>query len=202
MLPDMANSSLFFPEVSFENRVFQNISDPQQEICYKEFSDCVFKGCDLGACNFSSSSFTDCTFSGCNLSSIKIDNCRFRNVVFEGCKIVGVLFTRINPFLLRWIFKECKIELCNFSGLKMAHSQFIQSIIRETDFINVNLRESSFAGSDLQGSKFHNVNFEKAIFTGARNYYIDPTINRLKHAKFSCPEVVSLLAAFDIKVEY
>jgi len=202
MPSDMANSSTLFSEALFENQVFKNISAPRQEICCKEFSGCVFKDCDLGECNFSNSSFTDCTFSSCNLSNIKIDNCRFRTVVFEDCKIVGVLFERINPFLLRWIFKECKIELCDFSGLKMTHRQFIQSFIRETDFINTNLRESSFAGSDLQGSKFHNVNLEKATFVGARNYYIDPTVNRLKHARFSCPEVVSLLAAFDIKVEY
>jgi uncharacterized protein YjbI with pentapeptide repeats len=84
----------------------------------------------------------------------------------------------------------------------MKHSRFVESVIRGTDFINVDLEGSDFSGSDLQDSRFHNAVLENANFVGAGNYYIDPTANKLKKAKFSVPEVLSLLARFEIKVEY
>ena len=146
---DMSGKAASFSAESFEGQVFQNISGITDELRRKEFSGCIFKDCDLVECDFSGSSFTDCQFDNCNLSNVKVDNCRFRSVIFEDSKLVGVLFTRINPFLLRWVFKGCKIELCNFSGIKMPHSQFVRSFIRESDFINVDLRGSNFSGSDF-----------------------------------------------------
>jgi fluoroquinolone resistance protein len=190
-----------FTQPSFENQTFQGIAVSPRAICRKEFSGCTFKDCDLSEYDLTGTSFSDCAFTSCNLSNIKTDNCRFRTVVFEDCKIVGVTFSRVDLFLLCWTFKQCKIELCNFSGLKMPRSLFIQSFIRETDFINADLKGSSFAGCDLPASRFHDVNLEKSDFTGARNYCIDPRANRLKGSRFSSPEVLSLLAPFGIKVE-
>jgi len=82
----------------------------------------------------------------------------------------------------------------------MKNGEFLECIIRENDFINTNLTGSDFSDSDLQASKFQNTNLEKTNFVGAKNYYIDPTQNKLKKAKFSQPEVLSLLARFEIKI--
>jgi len=57
-----------------------------------------------------------------------------------------------------------------------------------------------FRGSDLEGSLFHKTGLERADFSGARAYAIDPTANRIKKAKFSYPEVLTLLAPFEIVV--
>jgi uncharacterized protein YjbI with pentapeptide repeats len=84
----------------------------------------------------------------------------------------------------------------------MSKTKFHDSSVRETDFINVDLKEACFNASDLQGSKFHNANLEKADFRGAKNYFIDPTANKVKNAVFSNPEVLALLAPFGIKIEY
>jgi uncharacterized protein YjbI with pentapeptide repeats len=186
----------------YENQEFQSLSLIGRDFCRKEFSNCVFKSCDFNECNFQGTLFIDCVYNCCNLANIKVDNCNFRGVVFNDCKLINVSFAAINFFLLNWEFRKCKIELCNFGGLKMKRSRFIESIVRETSFINVDLRDSDFAGSDLQGSKFHNALLENVNFVGARNYYIDPSSNKIKKAKFSYPEVLSLLATFDIKVEY
>ena len=72
---------------------------------------------------------------------------------------------------------------------------------RKTDFVNANLAKSDFRDSDLQASKFQNTNLENANLVGAKNYYIDPTQNKLKKAKFSSPGVLSLLAGFEIEIE-
>jgi hypothetical protein len=37
---------------------------------------------------------------------------------------------------------------------------------------------------------------------GATGYAIDPTANKVKRARFSYPEVTSLLAAFDVIIDY
>jgi hypothetical protein len=42
---------------------------------------------------------------------------------------------------------------------------------------------------------------EKANFTTARNYSINPQINIIKKAKFSFPDVVGLLDVFNITIE-
>jgi len=80
----------------------------------------------------------------------------------------------------------------------MNHTEFFECTIRETDFSNANLTESNFSGSDLQGSKFQNTILGKADLSKARNYYIDPTQNKIRHAKFSYPEVLALLDPFGI----
>jgi uncharacterized protein YjbI with pentapeptide repeats len=52
----------------------------------------------------------------------------------------------------------------------------------------------------LRNSKFQNTNLANADLRTAKNYYIDPTHNKLKGARFSYPEVLSLLIPFGINV--
>jgi len=85
--------------------------------------------------------------------------------------------------------------------LEIRRTNFVACVIRETDFTNTNLAAANFADSDLPGAKFQNTNLEKANFAGARNYYIDPRENKIKQAKFSYPDAMGLLAAFDIVLE-
>lgn len=183
-------------EQIFEGRTFKSSSVSALNFVKNEFT-----GCDLSEYKLFGSAFVDCRFIDCNLSNIKVDGCSFRHVAFEGCKLVGVVFVAVNPFLLDWSFQKCKIEMCDFSAMRMKRSRFIECLVHKTDFINANLSESDFSGSDLDGSKFHHTILEKASFIGASRYYINPADNKLKQAKFSSPEVFSLLAPFEIKVE-
>jgi uncharacterized protein YjbI with pentapeptide repeats len=190
-----------FEDQDFENKRFNKIVCPGQDLSRKEFSNCRFEKCDFSGCKFSGSLFVDCVFSGCDLSNIKVDSCGFQNVEFDGCKLLGVIFEEIKSIFIKWAYKKCSIALCDFSHLNMKNSRFLECTIRETDFVDSDLAGSDLSGSDLQSSKFQNTNLEKADFRGAKNYYIDPTRNKLKQALFSYPEVLSLLASFGIKVE-
>ena len=73
--------------------------------------------------------------------------------------------------------------------------------IHESDFTNAYLANYDFGFTDLQSCVFRSADLKGANFVGAKNYYIDPTQNKLKEAKFSQPDVLSLLAAFEIKIE-
>lgn len=185
---------------SFEKEIFQNISEIPKNLTNKDFSDCTFKKCNFSDCDFSSSTFADCTFIDCNLSNIKVANCSFQEVLFENSKLVGVNFSTISNLLLSWKFKSCKLDICNFNKLDMKNSSFIECNIKETDFINTNLSGSIFKDSDLSGSRFQDTILVKADFVWATSYYIDPTQNKLKWARFSQGEVLALLAGFGIVI--
>ena len=145
-------------EQIYEDQVFQDIAWPGHDLTDLEFSGCTFKGGNFSDYMFTRASFTDCTFDGCNLSNVVMEGCRFQNVIFCNCKVLGIVFAKISPFLLSWEFRQCRLQLCNFSGLRMSKTKFHDSSVRETDFINVDLKEACFNASDLQGSKFHNAN--------------------------------------------
>jgi uncharacterized protein YjbI with pentapeptide repeats len=114
--------------------------------------------------------------------------------------MVGVMFSKISTLLVSWKFRNCKIELCSFSRLDIKGTSFIECYIKETDFVDANLTNVNFMSSDLLSSRFQNSNLTKANFKLATNYYINPTQNIIKKASFSQPEVLSLLAGFDIEI--
>ncbi len=119
---------------------------------------------------------------------------------FDGCKLLGIQFAKINTFLIKWRFTKCHIELCDFSRLGLKENRFIECTIQETEFVSTNLSHADFSQSDLRGSRFQNTNLEKANFASARNYAIDPATNIIKHARFSYPDVLGLLAGFEIEI--
>lgn len=185
----------------YEQQNFHKLVVGPEALRHREFSGCNFKHCEFGAADLSSSSFLDCRFDSCSFAATKLDHCHFKGVHFKDCKFVGINFCRVEAFLLQWSFGACKLEFCQFGGLKMAHSEFEQCVLLECDFVNADLRESSLCGCELRGSKFHHTQLEKADLSGARNYQIDPSSNRIKGAKFSYPEALNLLAAFEITIE-
>ena len=191
-----------FAAKNYNKENFQNIQCLQQDLRDKEYLNCVFRKCSFNDCDFSGSVFIDCQFLDCNLSNIKINNCSFQGVVFERCKLLGIRFSTIDTLLIAWIFKECVMMICDFGDLDIKESKFINCKMKEVDFINTNLAGTDFSGSGLLMCKFYNANLEKTNFVGAFDYCINPLDNKLKQAKFSYPEVLSLLAAFEIKVDF
>lgn len=191
-----------FKSKIYDKQAFKNISCVGQDLSDKDFSDCSFEKCDFSECNFSNSSFNSCSFFGCNLTNIKVNNCSFQGVIFEKSKLLGTRFSTLDSLLIGWTFISCVITICDFGDLSIKDSKFIDCDIREADFINTNLSGSDFSGSSLLLCKFHNTNLEKVNFIGARDYYINPIDNKLKGARFSYPEVLSLLDGFGIKVEF
>jgi uncharacterized protein YjbI with pentapeptide repeats len=90
------------------------------------------------------------------------------------------------------------------------YSLFFKNDLKNTVFKKCQLQEASFMECDLTAAKFidcdldktifDRVNLEKADFSTARNYSINPAINRVKKAKFSLPDVVGLLSYLDIVI--
>jgi fluoroquinolone resistance protein len=184
-----------------ENQTFHKHDWKRQTLKHTAFAYCRFENCDFTESNLTSAKFRECTMHHCNLSLIKCEGCRFQEISFHHCKCVGVNFGKCDPLFLAIYFENCLIDTCNFSDLSLKKAVFLNCTIRNTHFIQAHLIGANFSGSDLKGSIFHNCQLNKANFVGAIHYAINPSTNQLKQAKFSKPEVMSLLEHFDILIE-
>ena len=70
----------------------------------------------------------------------------------------------------------------------------------DVDFTEANL--SNLQHIDLSGATFFRTNIEKANFTTAKNYLINPSENQIKGAIFSMPDAINLLYSFGIEIQY
>ena len=83
----------------------------------------------------------------------------------------------------------------------MQRASFHKSQIKECYFTGTQLVEADFTSTDLQGSVFHKCKLDKADFRDAKNYEISLQANTAKKAKFSYPDVMSLLKFLDIIID-
>jgi len=63
------------------------------------------------------------------------------------------------------------------------------------------MMEAVFDRCDLTRAVFHRTNLEKADFTSAVGYSIDPELNHLKKAKFASQGLLGLLEKHELEVE-
>jgi uncharacterized protein YjbI with pentapeptide repeats len=110
---------------------------------------------------------------------------------FENCKALG--------FAIQ--FNECTLSVCSFYQMKLKNCQFNHSSLIEVDFTDADLMGIIFNHCNVAGTIFENTNLEKANFTTAKNYTINPNNNKIKKAKFSLPEIIGLVHHLNIVIE-
>lgn len=181
----------------FEETTFNEIPS---SISSAEFTDCIFKGVDFKDSFFTSCLFLDCKFENCNLSNSRFPGTTFRDTHFKGCRLSGINWTEASN-LVSFSFDDCQINYSAFLGMNLDRLKCINSQAKGCDFSECSLKEADFSNTDLSESNFHHANCEKASFSDAKNYYIDPSVTKLKDAVFSFPEALSLLSSFKIKID-
>ncbi|MFO7660851.1 MAG: pentapeptide repeat-containing protein [Candidatus Cloacimonadaceae bacterium] len=165
-----------------------------------DFTQCIFSGCDLSDYGFNGI-LDECRFEDCNLSLTTFKGAKLQGVKFLRCKLMGINFTEVSSLGLALEFAECLIRSCNFNNLPLPKTAFHQCEIIETDFMGTRLAGSSFAGSTFRLVTFHNTDLNKADFSTAQGYLINPLNNQIKDALFSLPEAVSLLQCMGVKLK-
>jgi len=184
------------------NETFKSLELPSPEAFRgSTFCDCTFVQCRFHGFDFSGVDITDCIFDHCEFSLPKMTNCGLHGVTFKDSKLVGVDFSRCSSHFFTVSFRNCLIETCNFSSLKLNRTPFIASTIRECRFTGSNLMEADFENSSLEKTLFHDCDLREARFHAAKHYAIDPTANKVKDATFSLPEAVSLLTGLGIHLQ-
>ena len=190
---------------SFVDSIFDKLSLNATTFHKKTFENCTFKNSDFQDSKFISCKFVDCTFESCNLANIDIQNSFFTTVIFEKSKVIGVNWARAKWPLINLTcsiqFYECNISESSFFELELIEMIMQGCKAHNVDFRGTNLSRASFVSTNFQNSLFLETNLDGADFTEAYDYNIHPNKNNIKHAKFSFPEVLSLLNHFEIEIE-
>lgn len=176
------------------------------EIHQKLFDNCRFEKCNFNKTKFISCKFVDCEFKACDLSLIDINNTTFNEVVFDTSKLIGINWTHAKWPQVRLgssiQFYSCNISHSSFFQLQLSGFIAEECKAHDVDFREGDFSEASFMLTDFDKSYFMRTKLHSADFTQATNYTIDPNENDIFKAKFSMPEVVSLLNAFDIDMQW
>lgn len=165
------------------------------------YEECLFRNCELAAADLQHSRFISCRFESCNLSLALISGSAFRDVNFEGCKMLGLRFDQCGGFGLDATFSNCILDQCVFHKVAMPKTQFRNCSVAEADLSGADLRDALFENCDLRDSDFGAADLRKADFRSARSYRLDPERTQLKGARFSVPEVLSLLDKYGLRID-
>ena len=184
-----------------EDKTFENIDFTAAKAGIREFADCIFINCNFNKADLSNDDFMDCQFRLCNLSLAIMENTGLKNVRFTGCKLMGIDFSRCNNFNFSATFENSPLDYCSFYQKKMKKTSFSNCSLKDADFTETDLSGALFTDCDLLNASFIQTNLEKADLRTAKNYALDPEMNKIKKAKFSFPGIAGLLARYDIVIE-
>jgi uncharacterized protein YjbI with pentapeptide repeats len=143
----------------------------------------------------------DCYFKGSNCSLAIVNNSGIKSVRFDNCKLLGVDFGTCNNFLFSASFENCQLDYSSFYQKKMKKNIFVNCSLKEVDFTETDLSATTFKNCDLLNAVFIQTILEKADFRTAKNYALDPELNKIKKAKFSFPDVAGLLSKYNIVID-
>ena len=185
----------------FDEEEITGIDCSNQDVSGIVCRDCTFVDCNFENAKLSKAQLSDCLFKGCNFSNVKLYDAKLSGVDFVDCKLAGVDFTHCNQLLFSINIKHSKAAYCNFLGLEMAGIQLTGSELTECVFEGTNLTRADLSQSNLRGALFERTNLESADLRGALHYQIDPQLCRVRKARFSYPEALSLLKGFGVIID-
>ncbi len=179
---------------------YEEIETPSIFLSSTEFEGAIIQGETAIELDLSNYKFIDCAFERCQLSSVKIHGAVIQ-AAFKYSKIEGVNFFTAKKSLLSINFDSCLIRHCSFAELKLPKVKFTGCELQNVDFSDADLSSADFSNTTFVDCVFRNTNLAKADFRYASGYFIDPTQNKIRGARFSSPDVLNLLAGFDIVIE-
>lgn len=185
----------------FEDAQFSRITLEEEEFHDVTFIDSTFENCTFRHVDFSECSFRDCCFIECEWTIVTLGNTMLGGVEFDQCKLMGIDFSNVNKFGFSPEFFQTMINNAVFYNQDLKKMRFKECLIFNTDFTEINFTSADFSGSEFRETIFHQCSLEKANFKNAKGYSIDPSVNKLKEAHFSQPEVMSFLAYLGIKID-
>lgn len=191
----------YYEEQIIKDQKYQNITKEQSK-----FIDCTFENCSFEDCTITGCVFVNCKFYKCSIISLTSKHSEMKNASFHKCNLIGIHCW--NELLPAGKFAHSieKLESCclkynSFIEMPFRKFDFSGNIIQESAFEECDLQESNFRDCRLEATQFFRCDIRKADFRDAKGYVIDIPSNKLKQARFSFPEVTSLLASLEIKID-
>jgi len=188
-----------------ENKVIENQQFTGEIIENTEYQDCVFTKCQFTDVKMINCNFHNCEFHSCEWKLVKFEFCRMQNSSFYDCMLMGInwdeLQGRGNKAFPVDSMDNCVLRYNNFVQVNLTKFDFSTSSFHDCLFLECNLTKASFKSAMFKETSFSGCNLSEADFREAHKYSIDLQKNMLKGARFSFPEVVSLLDSLDIIIE-
>lgn len=178
---------------------FRNIDFAKSELA-SSYVGCSFESCSFARADVSDILFEDCTFIDCDFSTTKVVGTSFQEVTFDRCKVQGVLFETAKPFLFSFRGLNSNFDHSSFYKVDMQNCTFDGSSLKQADFSESNCTGVPFKACLLHDTRFDRSALQRADFTTAAGFTIDPNINDLKGAKFSKDNLSGLLSIYPIKI--
>lgn len=180
---------------------FTDIDFGTEGWAHREYEGCRFINCQTPDQSLAGIQFTDCVWRHCDLSNAGLQQTALRNVHFDHCKLMGLQFDDCNPFLWSVSFAHCLLALASFRGIKMKKTVFNTCVLTEADFTSTDLSGAAFLQCDLSGAVFEQTNLEGADLREAWHFSISPASNKLKQTRFAANNLQGLLAHLNIRIE-
>lgn len=187
---------------------FKKLTVPKtQMLTGIEYNDCTFSQCVFQEVAFRDCKFHRCVFKKCDLSLAKFDGTLFTETKFEDCKLLGINWTvsawgKSKVAAMKPVdFTGCALNYNVFMGMSLRRVVMTKCTALDVGFEDANLSEADCRETDFAGSRFVRTDLTGADFRRARNYSISPATSKIKGAKFSLPEAMSLLDGLGIVLE-
>jgi fluoroquinolone resistance protein len=184
----------------FSNQQYQNLNFGEQMQEKGSYENGRFVQCNFNGADISQYVFVDCEFIDCIFLLTSINDTSFRTVQFIDCKITGLHFNTARKMGIDFSFERCMLSNCVFYQLKIKKTVFKACAILECDFTEADLTSASFEASSFAGSIFEYTILEKADFSTANQFVIDPDKNKIKNACFAKDNLAGLLTRYAIKL--
>ncbi|WP_320006402.1 pentapeptide repeat-containing protein [Maridesulfovibrio sp.] len=185
---------------SYENCHFEHLELDEAVLQEVSFYRCSFASSSFQYAQFIDCEFQECSFNGCNLSLVLLANSKIIDTEFCNSKLLGINWGNLGPVILAR-FSNCLMDRSSFSGQNLTKVYFGSCSLRDASFADSNLACVKFDDCDFLGCQFHHTNLACSDFSSSRNYFINAETNEIKKAKFSLPEVLSLLANLEIELK-
>ena len=169
------------------------------------YLDCTFTDCCFSEAEFRRVTMRDCKMIRCRLENLHGRESSMQRMEFDGCFFSGIQwheFLSGNRYAeLLSALANVSMRYCTFSQMKFPRFDFSGTRFVESMFAECDLSAASFRGTALDRTEFFRCDLTNADFRDAAGYRVDVPTCRVKGARFSFPEAVSLLGSLGIKVD-
>lgn len=188
-----------------EDQKFENLTYKNERIENIEYDDCVFEKCQFTEVKFLGCSFNHCEFWDCEFRLINFDHCRMQNASFHNSLLMGINWDDLQAGGTKSFpaetFDKCVLKFNNFIKAYLTKFNFSTCTIMDCFFLECTLIKANFRNVAFKETSFSECNLSESDFRGAEGYAIDILSSKIYKAKFSFPEVISLLDSLDITIE-
>lgn len=142
-----ADAALFFRGEEIADTAFRALCFPPLDREHVSVQGCRFTGCRFPAFALRNSQFTDTVFRNCDLSNACLQGCSFHRVEFIDCRLAGTDFSE--GTFAHALFGRCKAEYVNFTSAKLQNLRFEEDVMRQASMSDCRLDRVAFERCDL-----------------------------------------------------